>query len=46
VAVPYVSTDNSDFAFDFGLALSEGHAQQIPEVKEMIDTPPDWLHPD
>src|SRR6266702_3467006 len=40
---PYVSTYNSDFAFDFGLALTEEQAQQIPEVKEMIDNPPDWL---
>ena len=40
---PYVSTYNTDFAFDFGLALTEEQAQQIPEVKEMIDDPPDWL---
>src|ERR1700674_1759612 len=40
---PYVSTYNSDFAFDFGLALTEEQAQQIPEVKEMIDSPHDWL---
>ena len=40
---PYVSTYNSDFAFDFGLAMTEEQAQQIPQVKEMIDNPPDWL---
>jgi predicted dithiol-disulfide oxidoreductase (DUF899 family) len=40
---PYVSTYNSDFAFDFGLALTKEQAQQTPEVKEMIDNPPDWL---
>ena len=40
---PYVSTCNSDFAFDFGLALSEEQAQQTPEVKQMIDNPPEWL---
>jgi predicted dithiol-disulfide oxidoreductase (DUF899 family) len=40
---PYVSTYNTDFAFDFGLAMTEEQAQQIPEVKEMIDNPPDWL---
>ncbi len=40
---PYVSTYNSDFAFDFGLALTEEQAQAIPEVKDMIDNPPDWL---
>src|SRR2546428_193390 len=40
---PYVSTYNTDFPFDFGLALTEEQAQQIPEVKEMLDNPPDWL---
>jgi predicted dithiol-disulfide oxidoreductase (DUF899 family) len=40
---PYVSTYGTDFAFDFGLALTEEQAQQIPQVKKMIDDPPDWL---
>jgi predicted dithiol-disulfide oxidoreductase (DUF899 family) len=40
---PYVSTYNTDFAFDFGLALAEEQAEEIPEVKQMIDNPPDWL---
>jgi predicted dithiol-disulfide oxidoreductase (DUF899 family) len=40
---PYVSTYNSDFPFDFELAMTEEQAEQIPEVKEMIDNPPDWL---
>jgi predicted dithiol-disulfide oxidoreductase (DUF899 family) len=40
---PYVSTYNTDFPFDFGLAMTEEQAQEIPEVKEMIDSPPDWL---
>jgi predicted dithiol-disulfide oxidoreductase (DUF899 family) len=40
---PYVSTNATDFAFDFGLALTEEQAQQIPEVKELIDNPPEWL---
>jgi predicted dithiol-disulfide oxidoreductase (DUF899 family) len=40
---PYVSTYNTDFAFDFGLALSEEQALQVPEVKEMVENPPDWL---
>jgi predicted dithiol-disulfide oxidoreductase (DUF899 family) len=40
---PYVSTYNSDFAFDFGLALSEEQAQQVPEIKEMVDNPSEWL---
>jgi predicted dithiol-disulfide oxidoreductase (DUF899 family) len=40
---PYVSTYNTDFPFDFGLATTEEQAQTIPEVTEMIDNPPDWL---
>ena len=40
---PYVSTYDSDFAFDFGLALSEAQAQQVPEIQEMLANPPDWL---
>src|SRR5438876_3096565 len=34
---PYVSTHGSEFAFDFGLALTEEQAERIPEVKAMID---------
>jgi predicted dithiol-disulfide oxidoreductase (DUF899 family) len=40
---PYVSTYNSDFAFDFGLALTEEQAEGVPEFKQMVDDPPDWL---
>jgi predicted dithiol-disulfide oxidoreductase (DUF899 family) len=40
---PYVSTYDTDFAFDFGLAMTEEQAGRVPEVKEMIDDPPDWL---
>ena len=40
---PYVSTYGTEFPFDFGLALTPEQAEQIPEVKEMIDNPPDWL---
>jgi predicted dithiol-disulfide oxidoreductase (DUF899 family) len=40
---PYVSTYNTDFAFDFGLALTEEQAEQIPELQELIDNPPGWL---
>src|SRR3954465_8610696 len=40
---PYVSTYDTDFAFDFGLALTKEQAQQVPEVKGMIDSPPEWL---
>jgi predicted dithiol-disulfide oxidoreductase (DUF899 family) len=40
---PYVSTYESDFAFDFGLALTEEQAGQIPEMKDLIENPPGWL---
>jgi predicted dithiol-disulfide oxidoreductase (DUF899 family) len=40
---PYVSTYGTDFAFDFGLAMTPEQAQQIPEVMGMIDDPPEWL---
>jgi len=40
---PYVSTYGTDFPFDFGLALTPDQAQEMPEVKAMIDDPPDWL---
>jgi predicted dithiol-disulfide oxidoreductase (DUF899 family) len=40
---PYVSTYNSDFAFDFGLALTEEQAEQVPEIQEMIENPPEFM---
>ncbi len=40
---PYVSTYGSDFPFDFGLALRPGQAEQIPQLKQMIDNPPAFL---
>jgi predicted dithiol-disulfide oxidoreductase (DUF899 family) len=40
---PYASTHDTDFAFDFGLAVTEEQAKQVPEVKQMIDDPPEWL---
>jgi predicted dithiol-disulfide oxidoreductase (DUF899 family) len=40
---PYVSTYESEFPFDFGLALTPEQAQEIPEVKAMISDPPGWL---
>ena len=40
---PYVSTYDTDFPWDFGLAMTEDQAESIPEVKEMIDNPPEWL---
>jgi predicted dithiol-disulfide oxidoreductase (DUF899 family) len=40
---PYVSTNGTEFPFEFGLALTPEQAQQIPEVQEMVDDPPGWL---
>src|ERR671937_1779772 len=40
---PYVSTYETDFAFDFGLALTPEQAREIPEVKGMLENPPEWL---
>jgi predicted dithiol-disulfide oxidoreductase (DUF899 family) len=40
---PYVSTYGTDFPGDFGLALTREQASGIPEVKAMIDDPPEWL---
>jgi predicted dithiol-disulfide oxidoreductase (DUF899 family) len=40
---PYVSTNGTDFPFDFGLAMTPEQAHGIPEVKAMIDNPPEWL---
>src|SRR3954470_21963726 len=40
---PYVSTYGMDFPFDFGLAMTEEQAREIPEVKAMVDNPPEWL---
>ena len=40
---PYVSTYETDFPFDFGLAMTPEQAQEIPEVKEMMEDPPEWL---
>src|SRR5689334_10585477 len=40
---PYGSTYNGDFPFDFGLALTEEQAREVPEVKEMIENPPEFL---
>src|SRR5260370_10259173 len=39
---PYVSTYNTDFAFDYALALTEDQAQQIPEIRELTANTPAW----
>jgi predicted dithiol-disulfide oxidoreductase (DUF899 family) len=40
---PYVSTNQTDFPFDFGLALTPEQAQGVPEIKQMVSDPPEWL---
>jgi predicted dithiol-disulfide oxidoreductase (DUF899 family) len=40
---PYVSTYDTDFPWDFGLAMTEEQAEGIPEVQEMVANPPGWL---
>jgi predicted dithiol-disulfide oxidoreductase (DUF899 family) len=40
---PYVSTHESEFPFDFGLAITRDQAQEIPQIKGLIDDPPEWL---
>ena len=40
---PYVSTYDTEFPFDFGLALKPEQTHQIPQLKEMIESPPPWL---
>ena len=42
-AFSYVSTHETDFPWDFGLALTEDQAEQIPEVRQMVENPPAWL---
>jgi predicted dithiol-disulfide oxidoreductase (DUF899 family) len=40
---PYVSTYESDFAFDFGLALTEEEAAGVEEIQAAVKDPDDWL---
>ena len=40
---PYVSTYETDFPWDYGLAMTPEQAEQIPEVQEMIKNPPEFL---
>ncbi len=40
---PYVSTYETEFPYDFGLALRAGQARQIPPLKEIIEDPPEWM---
>jgi predicted dithiol-disulfide oxidoreductase (DUF899 family) len=40
---PYVSTNETEFPFDFGLALTPEQARTIPEINEILADPPEWL---
>jgi predicted dithiol-disulfide oxidoreductase (DUF899 family) len=40
---PYVSTYNTDFPFDFGLALKPEQIDTIPQLKDMVENPPEFL---
>src|SRR5947199_4359458 len=40
---PYVCTNGTDFPFDFGLALTPEQARAVPEITQMVESPPDWL---
>jgi predicted dithiol-disulfide oxidoreductase (DUF899 family) len=40
---PYVSTYDSEFPFDFGLAVTPEQAAGIPPLVEMVENPPEWL---
>lgn len=39
----YVSTYNTEFPFDLGLALTEEQAEQVPEIQELIANPPEFM---
>src|SRR4029453_5539647 len=38
---PYVSTYETEFPFDFGLALTPEQAKEIPEIQEILGNPPE-----
>jgi predicted dithiol-disulfide oxidoreductase (DUF899 family) len=40
---PYVSTNGTDFPFDFRLALTPEQLREVPEAMQMVENPPDWL---
>jgi predicted dithiol-disulfide oxidoreductase (DUF899 family) len=40
---PYVSTYGTEFAFDFGLALTVEQAEATPQIMEMVENPPEFL---
>jgi predicted dithiol-disulfide oxidoreductase (DUF899 family) len=40
---PYISTYETDFPWDFNLALTEEQAEQVPEFQQIIQDPPEWM---
>ncbi|HEY7631047.1 MAG TPA: DUF899 family protein [Thermoleophilaceae bacterium] len=40
---PYVSTNGTDFPFDFRLALKPEQAKEVPEIQGILADPPEWL---
>ena len=40
---PWVSTYESDFAFDFDLALTDEQVAENEEIQKVLEDPPDWL---
>src|SRR4051794_26393095 len=40
---PWVSTYESEFAFDFDLAFTPERLREFDEAREMLDDPPDWF---
>jgi predicted dithiol-disulfide oxidoreductase (DUF899 family) len=40
---PWVSTDESDFPFDFELAFTKEQMSGIEDVQTMLENPPNWL---
>jgi len=40
---PYVSTHGSDFAFDFGLALTDEQIAASEEIQQLIEEPPEFM---
>jgi predicted dithiol-disulfide oxidoreductase (DUF899 family) len=40
---PYVSTNGTDFPFDFGLAITPEQAKEIPEITEILAEPSEFL---
>jgi predicted dithiol-disulfide oxidoreductase (DUF899 family) len=40
---PYVSTYETDFPWDFNLALTQEQAEGVPEIQQLVADPPEWM---